>query len=58
MFNDLKDKRVLITGSTQGIGLAAARAFARQGAKVGITSRVAGDNIGPLLEDETPQLLV
>lgn len=51
MFNDLKDKRVLITGSTQGIGLAAARAFARQGARVGITSRVAGDNVGQLLEE-------
>lgn len=36
MFNDLKDKRVLITGSTKGIGLATAQAFARAGAKVGL----------------------
>ncbi|VFS83253.1 3-oxoacyl-[acyl-carrier-protein] reductase FabG [Kluyvera cryocrescens] len=38
MFTDLKNKRVLITGSTAGMGLAAAQAFARQGAKVGINS--------------------
>lgn len=31
---DLKDKRVLITGSSRGIGAAAARAFAQAGAKV------------------------
>lgn len=32
--SDLKNKRVLITGSSRGIGAAAARAFAAQGAKV------------------------
>ena len=36
MFSDLTDKRVLITGSTAGIGLATAALFARHGAKVGI----------------------
>lgn len=39
MFDDLKDKRILVTGASQGIGLAAALAFARMWARVGITSR-------------------
>lgn len=37
MFNDLKDERVLVTGSTQGI--AAAQAFVRAGARVGLNGR-------------------
>ena len=45
MFNDLKNKRILVTGASQGIGLAAARAFARQGATVGITARAHSDGI-------------
>ncbi len=51
MFNDLRNKRVLITGSTMGIGLAAAQAFAGCGAKVGINGRHAPENLSTLLAD-------
>jgi NAD(P)-dependent dehydrogenase (short-subunit alcohol dehydrogenase family) len=37
--NDLKDKCVLITGGTMGIGLATALAFGRQGARVVLTHK-------------------
>ena len=36
MLNDLKDERVLITGSSTGIGAAAALAFGQLGARVAI----------------------
>ncbi len=39
MLSDLKDKAVLITGGTKGIGLATGLAFARQGARVWLTHR-------------------
>lgn len=39
MLNEIKGKRVLITGSTSGIGLAAARLFLQYGAKVGVNGR-------------------
>lgn len=39
MFDDLKGKRVLITGSTSGMGLATAKYFAQCGACVGLNGR-------------------
>lgn len=51
MFDDLAGKRVLVTGASQGIGLAAAVAFVRQGAKVGITSRSVDDHARQALAD-------
>ena len=35
----VRDKRVLITGATRGIGLAAAQALARRGAQLAIVAR-------------------
>jgi len=37
--NNLRDKVVIITGASSGIGMAAAQAFAAQGAKVVIAAR-------------------
>lgn len=48
-FEDLKGKRILITGSTMGIGLAAAQAFAQLGAKVGLNGRRKPESLDTLL---------
>jgi 3-oxoacyl-[acyl-carrier protein] reductase len=39
----LRDKVVLITGGSRGIGLRSARAFAREGCRIGICGRDGGD---------------
>ena len=40
---DFRDSSVLVTGGTQGIGLAVAEAYARAGANVAICARTEGD---------------
>jgi glucose 1-dehydrogenase len=47
----LMDKRVLITGATQGIGLATAQRFAFEGAKVVITDVVADETLLRVRQD-------
>jgi 3-oxoacyl-[acyl-carrier protein] reductase len=49
IFPDLAGKRVLITGSTMGIGRAAAEAFAHQGAHVSVNGRKPPQDIDDLL---------
>lgn len=51
MFTDLHNKRILITGSTDGMGLAAARAFAAHGAKIGINAHRGGAAVEQVLDD-------
>ncbi|MEZ9895046.1 SDR family NAD(P)-dependent oxidoreductase [Vibrio lentus] len=53
MFNDLKGKRILITGSTAGMGLATARIFAKYGAKIGINSRTFSPKVDQVLTELT-----
>ncbi|GAA7766956.1 short-chain dehydrogenase [Cupriavidus sp. SHE] len=43
MYINLKDKRVIVTGASRGIGRAIARAFAAEGARVAICARTQAD---------------
>jgi 3-oxoacyl-[acyl-carrier protein] reductase len=47
----LRDKRVLITGATRGIGRATARVFAEEGARVAITYHSAADEAAEAVKE-------
>lgn len=49
MMQDLKGKRVLVTGGSRGIGEAIARGFAKSGSKVAITGRNS-ETLAPMVE--------
>jgi NADP-dependent 3-hydroxy acid dehydrogenase YdfG len=49
---DIRDKVVLITGASAGIGLATARKFAAAGAKVALAARSA-DKLAKLAKENT-----
>ncbi|WP_327071971.1 SDR family NAD(P)-dependent oxidoreductase [Kitasatospora sp. NBC_01302] len=48
---DLSDRVVLITGAGRGIGLATARAFAAEGARVALTYRQSKDGVARLVNE-------
>ncbi|MBE2893504.1 SDR family NAD(P)-dependent oxidoreductase [Spirabiliibacterium falconis] len=53
MLSDLANKKVIVTGSSAGIGLAVAKLFATLGATVAITSRRPPKDLDALLNDIT-----
>jgi NAD(P)-dependent dehydrogenase (short-subunit alcohol dehydrogenase family) len=54
-YPDMKDKVAIVTGGTSGIGLATARAFARQGTRVVIASRKEADQQSTRFRKSSPQ---
>jgi hypothetical protein len=58
---DLRGRVVLITGGSRGLGLELARAFAAQGARIGLIARdeaELGRAVDDLASDEPPRLLM
>ncbi|KGQ63736.1 SDR family NAD(P)-dependent oxidoreductase [Gallibacterium anatis] len=53
MLNDLTNKKVIVTGSSEGIGLSIAKLFAKLGATVAITSRHPPKDINKFLSEIT-----
>jgi 3-oxoacyl-[acyl-carrier protein] reductase len=49
MIDDLKGKRILVTGSSTGIGAAVARAYARHGARVAVHYHASGEQARALV---------
>lgn len=55
-YPDLKEKKVLITGATRGIGKAIAKALARQGATIIFNYRQSSEELAEKLKNELHQL--
>ena len=56
LFPDLKDKIILVTGATRGIGKSVAQALAFQGAHVVFNYRTGGENLAENLKQELSSL--
>ena len=51
-YNDLKDKNILVTGASRGIGLEIAKALAAQGAHVVFNYREGKEDVAKEIENE------
>ena len=51
MLTSIKDRSVIVTGASKGIGKGIARVFAAQGAKVMVVARGEADTVAALVRD-------